>query len=354
MADVPAFNRRAFLKSAGAAGALGASAVGAKLLSTSSPAEAASGGATSAAPASRASLDADAHAGHVSASAPHAVARPGKGGFDPHAFLGNFDGGTVSRDTAGRTVREYSFDVQEKRIEVADGIFFDAWAYNGSVPGPTIRATEGDRVRITFHNTSGMPHGIHFHGIHESLQDGVPGQLEAAPGATVTYDFVAGPFGTHLYHCHSRPLTQHLHRGLYGAFIVDPRAGRPDAREMVMVMNAFDTNFDGENEIYAVNTVAFAYEDRPIEIERNELQRVHLVNLTEFDPVNSFHLHGNFFDLYRTGTSLRPHELTDIVTLGQAERHMLEFTYRTPGRFMFHAHQTKFNDLGWMGSFDVV
>ena len=291
---------------------------------------------------------------HAAAGAPAAPSAPRRGGFDAHAFLRHFDGGTTSRDSAGRTVREYHFQVETKRIEVADGIFFDAWTYNGGVPGPTIRATVGDRVRITFHNTSPMPHSIHFHGVHESLQDGVPGANEAGPGETVVYDFIAGPFGTHLYHCHSAPLTQHLHRGLYGAFVVDPKGGRPDADEMVMVMNAFDTNFDGENEIYAVNTVAFAYEDEPIEIAAGELQRIHLINLTEFDPVNSFHLHGNFFDLYRTGTSLQPHELTDIISMGQAERHMLEFTYRTRGRFMFHAHQTKFNDLGWMGSFLVV
>lgn len=184
--------------------------------------------------------------------------------------------------------------------------------------------------------------------------DGVPGFGEAMPGETLTYDFIAEPFGTHLYHCHSFPLAQHIHRGLYGAFIVDPKRGRPDAHEMVLVMNGFDTNFDGENEVYAVNTVAFAYMVDPIVIKAGELQRVHIVNITEFDPINSIHIHANFFNLYRTGTSLEPDELTDIVMMCQAERHMLEFTYSEPGRFMFHAHQTEFTDLGWMSAFQVV
>jgi FtsP/CotA-like multicopper oxidase with cupredoxin domain len=277
-----------------------------------------------------------------------------RNGFDPHALLTDFDGGEVSRDAGGRTVREYEFVVIDKEIEVAPGVFFPAWTYNGRVPGPTIRCTEGDRIRINLVNTSGHPHTIHFHGIHSAGMDGIPGAGEAAPGETFVYDFVAEPFGTHLYHCHSLPLTQHIHRGLYGGFIVDPRKGRPDANEMVMVMNAFDTNFDGGNEVYAANTIAFGYHDKPIPLERGRLQRLHVINMTEFDPLNSIHIHANFFHLYRTGTSLTPDEFTDTISMGQAERHMLEFTYDHPGQFMFHAHQTEFTELGWMGFFEVT
>lgn len=184
--------------------------------------------------------------------------------------------------------------------------------------------------------------------------DGIPGAGEIFPGEEFTYDFVAEPFGTHLYHCHSFPLKNHIHRGLYGGFIVDPKKGRPQANEMVMVLNAFDTNFDGENEVYAVNTVAFGYAIEPIPIRAGELQRVHVINITEFDPINSLHIHANFFDLYRTGTSLTPHDFTDTISMGQAERHMIEFVYPEPGRFMFHAHQTEFSELGWMSIFDVT
>jgi FtsP/CotA-like multicopper oxidase with cupredoxin domain len=159
--------------------------------------------------------------------------------------------------------------------------------------------------------------------------------------------------GFHLYHCHAIPLKRHVHKGLYGAFIVDPPEGRPEANEMMMLMNGFDTNFDGGNEVYAVNTVAFHYQRHPIEIEQGELVRVYLGNMTEFDLLNSFHMHGNFFRLYRTGTDLERYELTDTVMLCQGERAVLEFTYDYPGRYMFHAHQSEFAELGWMGIFDV-
>ena len=72
-----------------------------------------------------------------------------------------------------------------------------------------------------------------------------------------------------------------------------------------MVMNGFDTNFDGSNEVYAVNTVGFHYVDEPMRVKRDELVRIYLVNVLEFDPLNSFHVHANFFHYFPTGTSLR-------------------------------------------------
>ena len=150
--------------------------------------------------------------------------------------------------------------------------------------------------------------------------DGVAGigRGVIAPGDSFTYEFDAEPFGCHRYHCHAIPLKRHIHKGLYGAFIVDPAPERhPDQsevarsrllgtpenarwQELVMVMNGFDTNFDDENEVYAVNSVAHAYMKRPIRIERDRPVRVYLVNCTEFDPINSFHLHANFYDYTTT------------------------------------------------------
>jgi FtsP/CotA-like multicopper oxidase with cupredoxin domain len=330
-------NRRGFLKRIGAAGAVGSAALlqGKDLV--------------------RAQI----RSGHQHGAMQHGgqgavgTVDHAKNGFTPLQLLTEFDGGEVSKDSKGRTVREYDFVATQKEIEVAPGVFFPAWTYNNRVPGPSIRATEGDRIRITFTNTTPHPHTIHFHGIHPAAMDGVPGLGEIGTGKTFVYDFIAEPFGTHLYHCHSLPLDQHIHRGLYGAFIVDPKKGRPDANEMVMMMNAFDTNFDGENEVYALNTIAFAYMNEPIQLERNRLQRAHVINVTEFDPINSIHIHANFFDLYRTGTKLVPDEFTDIISMGQAERHMIEFTYNQPGHFMFHAHQTEFVQLGWLSAFEV-
>ncbi len=294
-------------------------------------------------------------AGLPNAHDPHAAGTVGavrSDGYDPKGFLEHFDYGHVRTLDDGQVLREYEIVAVDREIEVAPGVRFPAWTYNGQVPGPTIRATEGDRLRVRFANGGSHPHTIHFHGIHAANMDGVFEPV--MPGDEFVYEFDAKPMGLHLYHCHAVPLKKHIAKGLYGAFIVDPPEPRPPAREMVMVLNGFDTNFDGENEIYAANTVAFAYQREPIRIVKGELQRIYMVNATEFDPINSMHLHGNFFSLYRTGTTLAPQEYTDTVMLCQGERHILEFTYEDVGRFMFHAHQSEFAELGWMGLFEVM
>jgi FtsP/CotA-like multicopper oxidase with cupredoxin domain len=247
-------------------------------------------------------------------------------------------------------VREYTLTAIDRRIEVAQGVFFEAWTYNGTAPGPIIRATEDDLLRVHFANGGAHPHTIHFHGIHPANMDGVFEVVD--PGQSYTYEFPARPYGMHLYHCHSTPLKKHIHKGLYGAFIIDPPKPRPPARELVMVMNGFDTDGDGENNFYAVNGLAFYYAKYPIGVRRGELVRIYLANLTEFDLINSFHLHGEFFRLYRTGSTDR-FEYTDTVMLCQGERCILEIDFHHPGRFMFHAHQSEFAELGWMGFFDV-
>lgn len=278
--------------------------------------------------------------------------------FDPYRFLTAFDWGTVVGDLGGgRKVREYFIEAVDKTIEVVPGVSFPAWTFNGGVPGPTLRAREGDRLRIHFTNKGSHPHTMHFHGVHAAEMDGVPGSGpgEIQPGGTFTYEFDAEPHGVHLYHCHALPLKRHVHKGLYGAYVVDPAEGWGEpANEMVMVLNGFDTNLDGANEVYAVNTKAFAYVHKPIRIRKGELQRVFLVNITEFDPLNSMHLHGNFFHYTEIGHKSNPRRFTDNVALIQGERGMLEFKYGMTGRFMFHAHQSELAELGWVGMFEVT
>ena len=137
-------------------------------------------------------------------------------------------------------------------------------------------------------------------------------------------------------------------------FLIDPKEGRPDADELVLVQNAFDPNFDADNDVYAVNTVAFHYLYEPIRVKRNELVRLYVVNMVELDPINTFHVHGNFFHRFPTGTSLEPSEYTDILVQGQGQRDVLEVRFPYPGRYMFHAHKTEFAELGWMGMFEVA
>jgi len=271
--------------------------------------------------------------------------------LDPMKYLREFNYGRVSKMDDGTTLHEFTIIAQDETLEISPGIFMEAWTYNGTVPGPTLRATEGDLVRINFMNKGTHPHTMHFHGIHKSEMDGVFETIN--PGGRFIYEFTAEPFGLFLYHCHVQPLEEHISRGLYGVYIVDPKTPRPPADEMVMVMNGYDTDFDTENNFYTVNGLPYYYMHHPIQIEKDKLVRVYLVNILEFDPLNNFHLHANLFELYRTGTNLTPDEYTDVVTLNQGERAILEFTYKYPGQYVFHAHKTEFAEKGWMGMFLV-
>ncbi len=276
-------------------------------------------------------------------------------GFHPSEILTDFDYGKVSSLENGQTLREFEIVAVEKEIEIAPGIQFPAWTYNGRIPGPTIRGTEGDHIRITLRNNSTHPHSIHFHGIHTALMDGVPGTPGMVqPGESFTYEFDAEPFGLQLYHCHTAPLARHIAKGLYGAFIIDPKGGRPPVEhEFVMVMSGFDVDFDDKNDFYAVNAIPFHYQLHPISIKTGEKVRIYLVNILEYDLINSFHLHANFFNYFPTGTSLTPSEYTDNIMQTQGQRGILEFSYKYPGLYMFHAHNTEFAELGWTGNFEV-
>lgn len=268
--------------------------------------------------------------------------------FDPTTF----DYGIKSTGPDGETVKEFEI-VAEDRIMDVDGIEFVVWSYNGTVPGPTMRVTDGDNVRIKFTNKGTLPHTIHLHGIHPANMDGV---LETiAPGGSYVYEFTAEQPGLYLYHCHQDHVKEHINQGMYGTFIIDPKTPRDPATEIVMMMNSYDLDFDGEeNEFYTVNGQPFEYMHNPIEFKVGEPIRIYLVNMTEIDPINSFHIHGNMFKYYDNGTMPDPDTITDNVILGQGQRGIIEMTYKYPGKYMFHAHQSEFSDLGWMGFFNIT
>ena len=344
----------------------------------------------------------------------------------PVEYLTYFNCGHVSKDENGRTIRQFTLIVEEnQKIPVTyEGHMLDAWTFNGTIPGPTIRVTEGDliRIRVINSNENSNPHSLHTHSIHYAKNDGVsmggyPGGA-ISPGRSFTYEFVAQPYGVYPYHCHVDPIADHINRGLYGMMIIDPLEPRPQMTEMAMLLNGYDLDLDLEgptkippaalfqtiedsnmtedmtenetsteanttlvssdmesadtedsgedkssevddggedrvNEIYSVNGKAFDYMMNPIVLNTGKPYRIFLVNMLEFDLVNSFHLHGAMFNYYTAGTDETADYNTDIVTLSQGDRGIMEFTYAYPGTYMFHAHQTEFTDLGWMGLFDV-
>jgi manganese oxidase len=315
-------------------------------------------------------------------------------------YLTHFNCGRVSEVDNGQTKREFTLVIEENQnITISNtGHYFDAWTFNGTVPGPTMRMTEGDLIRINVINSkdSTHSHSLHMHSIHPAEIDGVATPLSPSshdyetesigdvytsgiilPGKNFTYEFIAQPYGVYPYHCHVNPVADHINRGLYGMMIIDPKEPREQMVEMVMTMNGYDMDYDLEgpvtppsmaamrgeevrqedeergNEIYTVNGKAFDYMDNPIPLNVGEKYRIYLLNMVEFDLINSFHLHGDMISYIPGGTQYEASQVNDIIELGQANRGVVEFDYDNPGRYMFHAHVQEFTDLGWMGLFDV-
>src|SRR3972149_10514114 len=149
--------------------------------------------------------------------------------FNPDKYLREFNYGRISKLENGTIVREFTIIADDRNtLEISPGVWYNAWTFNGTVPGPTIRATEGDIVRVKFINNGSKSHTMHFHGIHPANMDGVF-EMVGPGGGQFTYEFIAGPVGVHPYHCHAMPLEEHISHGLYGVYIVDPKEPRPKA-----------------------------------------------------------------------------------------------------------------------------
>ena len=242
---------------------------------------------------------------------------------------GHIKSSSTTGDRNNQTVREFTLIIEENQsIPIASNglTFFDAWTFNGTIPGPTMRVTEGDLVKINVINSkeNNHTHSLHLHSTHPSNMDGIDGPGGyIKPGQNFTYVFTAQPYGVYPYHCHVSPIDQHINKGLYGAFIIDPKTPRQNMTEMVMMMNGYDLDYEKEgigpsriptpqefeedympqefehgNEVYTVNGKAFDYVENPIPINMNTNYRIYLINMLEFDQVNSFHLHGNMYKYY--------------------------------------------------------
>ena len=125
--------------------------------------------------------------------------------------------------------------------ETEPGKVVEAYAYNGMVPGPQLRAEVGDKIRIILHNELAEPTTMHSHGLFVPPDmDGVPviSQPAVMPGESFTYEYTLRNAGSHMYHSHFMAERQ-VPMGLLGAFVVtDPSADEPAAdQDIAMILN---------------------------------------------------------------------------------------------------------------------
>src|SRR6185503_7096999 len=131
-------------------------------------------------------------------------------------------------------VKTVRLDTTHKVIEIAPGVKFSAWTFGDQVPGPTVRARVGDRIRFVMTNRSDEPapvpqlvaapmmHSMDFHAAMVSPQDKY---RSIAPGQTIEFAFTANYPGIFMYHCGTPMILEHIASGMYGAVIVEPKNG---------------------------------------------------------------------------------------------------------------------------------
>lgn len=286
----------------------------------------------------------------------------------------------TERITPTGRVREFRLAAERVRWELVKGVWVDAWAFNGQVPGPTIRVTEGDKVRVTVENRLQDPTSIHWHGLHvPNPVDGVPPVTEHGiqPGQTHTYEFVANHAGTFMYHSHSDEIQQ-VDKGLTGAFIIDPQdaGAEPDYHhDVIMVFNGWmvppgagadhgsmmageggatsghaghggpvgakapESSASGHKHEYNYWTInGKAYPDVPtIQIHTGDRVRLRMINISQ--DVHPMHLHGHDFRVIAMdGHPLQQPLILNTVNVVPGQTVDVDFIANNPGRWMFHCH----------------
>lgn len=238
-------------------------------------------------------------------------------------------------------------------LEGSDPVTVTAWSYNGTVPGPLIRVTEGDQVRIVLTNELPDPTSIHWHGIPlPNAMDGVPPftQMAVQPGESFTYEFSAPPAGTFMYHSHVETDKQ-IMIGLYAPFIVDPLEAAADAPDVdvMWMLSEWRVGSDGETypampmagsepNYFTINGKAFP-DTEPIVAQKGDRVRIRLAGIGQF--LHPMHLHGmNFRIVAYDGVSLPPEQqiVRNTLPLAPGEIVDIEFIAENVGTWVFHCH----------------
>jgi len=263
-------------------------------------------------------------------------------------------GASEAAATSSTTTRkEYTLIAQDSELEIAPGKVVKTWTFNGTMPAPPLRFTEGDNVTIKFINKTPIPHTIHFHGIHDDANDGLHPQV--MPNQNYLYNITAAPAGALMYHCHANPTSLHIRMGMYGALIVDPKDNPlPPAREFVMVMSEYDDDdiMKFETQYYPINGYADQYVQNPIIVNYGELLRLYVINIGTTIPYQ-FHLHSTTFKAYPSG--LLSNEPIDAQTIpvGAGDATIIEAKWKYPGTYLFHSHGIQ-EERGNMGQIVVA
>jgi nitrite reductase (NO-forming) len=266
-----------------------------------------------------------------------------------------------------KTVR---LDTTHKIIEIAPGVRFGAWTFGDTVPGPTIRARVGDKIRFSMTNRSDevmpgvqltsapMMHSMDFHSAMVSPQDKY---RSVAPGQTIEFDYTVNYPGVFMYHCGTPMILEHIASGMYGAVIVEPKEGYPTKadREYMVIQSEFylkpdpaGKKIDGQP-LYVLDTdnlkkampnyTVFNGQHNgmvknPLAAKPGEKVRLFVLNVGP-SKTSSFHVVGTIFDrVWMEGNPDNQFRGMQTVLLGSSNSAIVEMIIPEAGKYIMVDH----------------
>ena len=252
---------------------------------------------------------------------------------------------------AGARLLKVRFEVKQAHLVIAPGVVYDAWTFDGRVPGPTLRVTQGDTVDFTLVNHGMMPHSIDFHAAQIA-----PSRVytNVMPGDSIEFRWSPQVPGAFLYHCGTAPVAMHIANGMYGALIVDPARPLPSAREFVFVQGEWYTMpaagergvlqldwnklLGGAPDYVSFNGIAHQYADHPILVHPGELLRFYVVDAGP-NRISAFHVVGAIFSkVYPDGVASHAWEGVQTATVPPGGGMIFETRLAEAGTYPFVTH----------------
>jgi nitrite reductase (NO-forming) len=252
----------------------------------------------------------------------------------------------------------------DKTVDIGGGRMYEAWTFNGTVPGPVLHARVGDTLDVELTNTATMGHSIDF---HAELGPNQVAYQTIAPGETLHFKVPAYYPGVFLYHCGSEPVLLHIANGMYGALIIDPKVGWGPGQNFVLVQSEFYTQpvpghpdvlrgdlnkmMHGVADVVTFNGEGSRYMDDPLSVKIDQPVRIFLVNAGP-NHISAFHVIGTIFE--RVFEDGNPRNLTvgrQTVAVPPGGGAVMEMTLYQAGRYTFVTHALGDSTLGAMGRF---
>lgn len=243
---------------------------------------------------------------------------------------------------------------QVSNVEISEGVQYNAWTFNGTVPGPVLRVKEGDVLHFTLSNMDPhMPHSMDFHAVQAAPSKKF---IDVQPNEKGSFTYAAATPGVFMYHCGTSPVLMHVANGMHGLMIVEPKNGyATDAlidREYTLVQSEWYREHDEEAflqeepEYVVFNGDDFSLKNHPLLAKAGDRVRLYVSNSGP-NEVSSFHVVGATFDIvYMNGHPKNKMYGLQTVLIPAGGSAVVEFTVNEEGDYPILTHQLKHASKG--------